>query len=164
MMSYAYTLSDDAPVWLVDHADDQPFTVEDASYWLDLPTWAVAGIVRGCADRWEMVASLDHGARCADETMVTECAYLASIIMVPVLSAMIGRDVAADVDAYSAACEEANYSGSGWSEPTDDDPHCERVHWLHESIVWYRSYDDVPAVQVETSGEAGMTWVYVRAD
>lgn len=162
MGDYLYTLRNNAPAWLADHADVEPFTVDDAAYWLDLPTWMVAGIVDGCCDRWEIVATVDHGARTADETMVYECAILADIIMLPVLSAMIGRDVTCDLDSWAAACEKiAPYDG-GWCEPTDDDPYSERATWLHESVVWYRSYDQCSDVIVETSGDAGMTWFAVR--
>lgn len=161
MNDYLYTLRDDAPPWAVEMwpgDDGEPMSVND------LPASMTVGDdwSRNVCDRWEIVASVDHGARAADETMVYEVSLLADIIMLPVLSAMLGRDVTCDIDPWTAACEEIALCDGGWCEPTDDDPYGERATWLHESVVWYRSYDRCSDVMVETSGDAGMTRFAVR--
>lgn len=171
MGDYLYTLRDDAPPWAVDAwpgEECEPMSV------YDLPVSMTVGDDwhRNVCDAWEIVASVDHGLRAADETMVYECAILADIIMSPIIYAwarsagyMLAsptRFYGLAVDAWAAACEEiAPYDG-GWCEPTDDDPDAMRATYLHESMVWYRSYDQCGDVMVESSGDAGMTWFAVR--
>ena len=175
-----YTLRDDAPDWARELIDEHLAEYPECDGMLDHDDLADAVLdrmadsltsryaeratiaaLRGCCDRWELVASYDHGLRCADETMVCEIATLASIIMRPVLAYMIGADDY-ETDPYAAACKELDYSGDGWAEPTDDDPNAERVHWLHDDVIRHRNYDQCNDVMVETSSDAGMTWLLVR--
>lgn len=120
--------------------------------------WEQTGILPG---GWELLATVDHGLRTADETMLIECAYVGAFIMEPLLLAM---GCYGPSDAWGAVCEAvAPYDGEGWVEPTDDDPGAERVHWLHDDIAWRQTWNrGVDGFHVETSSDAGMTWIIGR--
>lgn len=180
MADYWYMLRDDAPDWARDlhdaHVDEYSDVIGEAFVDADIADMvldkmsstlttryaehATIEAFRGCFDRWEVVASLDHGPRAADETMVTEIAILASIVMRPVLAYMVGADTF-DTNPYTAACDKVGYDGDGWA---DDVEGSERISWLHDDIVFYRNYDQCSDVIVETSADAGMTWFLVRAN
>lgn len=151
-----YVLRDDAPDWARDAWPD-----DTATYWDDLgPVWAedLPVELQPWCDAWQCVASFDYGIRTADELAAVVAATVADVIMRPVLL-YIGPDPWR-LDAWAALCEEYDYPGDGWCEPTDDDPHCERMSWLWEDVD--RWVGDVAGMMVETSSDAGMTWVLVR--
>jgi hypothetical protein len=79
------------------------------------------------ADGAEIIGTYDRlawhtfGHAPADETIaecLAECAYA---VMVPILSAWMGRNVAYEIDAYAAVCEAHGYSGRGWAEGENED-------------------------------------------
>lgn len=111
---------------------------------------------------WEMVASFDHGLRCADETMVLEVATVGMLIMGPVLDWLVPGG---KWDAWAAACEAVGggYDG-GWVLATEDDPHAERVHWLHQDIVDYQTWGSVEGIYWHANGDCGMTWFSAKVE
>lgn len=147
---------------------------EREAYWDDeeYPDDPCRQDVRPFCDGWVLWRSIDHGLRAADETMALEVCELANLIMGPVIFAMARAAgymtdsplwfYGSAVDAWTAFEQSWDYDGSGWCDPTDDDPDCERIGWAHEEYVFYRQHDDVPTVLVETSADAGMTWLLVR--
>jgi hypothetical protein len=117
-----------------------------------------------------MVADVDLSSRSADEAMVCEIAAMADLVMRPVLDVVGavywgtgGATGWAVGSTWQTVCEQLDYIGDGWCEPTDEDPYAERIMWTWEEIVFYRMRDGVDEIRVESDSDVGATWFYVRA-
>ena len=115
------------------------------------------------AEPLELLFSVDHGLRCADETDGVITAYLAAEIMFPLLG-WLGLDTYF-ADAWAAMAAEIGrpeWEG-GWIE--DEENLGDR--WTPVEILCdlrervESAAADVGLV-VETNGDAGMTWCYRR--
>lgn len=117
------------------------------------------------AEPLELLFSVDHGLRCADETDGVIIVSLAAEVMFPLLT-WLGCDWT-KVDAWAAMADEigAPRWEGGWidDEHVDDDADpqgvAEALYDLRDRLE--RDAGGVGLI-VESNGDAGMTWCYRR--
>ena len=102
----------------------------------------------------ELVRSLDHGARTADELCQSIVAETMFYVLRPLFILAGCKDVDYGIDPY-AIVDELAPIGPGWCDDPDDSQVLAEM--VHEAEGWAA---DVGMI-LETSGYCGMTWLYL---
>lgn len=115
--------------------------------------------------RVELVRSYDHGLRAADETALVIASEIADWIVVPLMEMMMGRRGDRAMDSVHAILTEIGaleWDTTGWIDTGDSENDMDASQMLYElrddveSAAWSAGYI------VESSADAGMTWIYAK--
>ena len=102
----------------------------------------------------ELVRSWDHGARTADELCQSIVAETMFYVLRPLFILAGCRDVDYGIDPY-AIVDELAPIGPGWCDDPDDS------EVLADMVVEAEGWAADVGMLLETSGECGMTWLYL---
>lgn len=108
--------------------------------------------------RLELLWSVDHGLRTADETAFVVGENAAAEVMIPLMKFLaIGPVDIYSVDYVGALpADVGSYDGDGWAD--DPDVSQRLYEWSDEMTA---AASDAGFI-IESSGDAGMTWCYSR--